>query len=86
VITPIGGQGFIFGRGNQQISPKVLSKIDPGNIIVISTLEKILSLDGRPLLVDTGDREVDQVLCRYMKVITGYGNRIVYPVKGGRTF
>jgi len=84
VVTPIGGQGFIFGRGNQQISPKVLSKIDPGNIIVISTLEKILSLGGRPLLVDTGDREVDQVLCRYMMVITGYGNRIVYPVKGGR--
>jgi len=83
VVTPIGGQGFIFGRGNQQISPKVLGKIDLDNIIVISGLEKILSLGGRPLLVDTGDSEIDQALSRHIKVITGYGERIVYPVKGG---
>jgi predicted polyphosphate/ATP-dependent NAD kinase len=83
VVTPIGGQGFIFGRGNQQISPKVLGKIGSDNIIVISGLEKILSLGGRPLLVDTGDTEIDKAMSRHIKVITGYGERIVYPVKGG---
>jgi len=83
VITPIGGQGFIFGRGNQQISPRVLKKIGLNNIIVISTPEKILSLGGRPLLVDTGDPEMDQALSRHMKVVTGYGESIIYPVKGG---
>ena len=83
VITPIGGQGFIFGRGNQQISPRVLKKIGLNNIIVISTAEKILSLGGSPLLVDTGDPEMDQALSRHMKVVTGYGESIIYPVTGG---
>ena len=83
VVTPIGGQGFIFGRGNQQISPKVLRKIGLDNIIVISAPEKIISLGGRPLLVDTGDLEIDKALSRHIKIITGYGERIVYPVASG---
>ncbi len=83
VITPIGGQGFIFGRGNQQISPKVLRKIGLDNIIIISAPEKIFSLGGRPLLVDTGDYEMDKALSRYIKIVTGYGERIVYPVASG---
>ena len=84
VVTPIGGQGFIFGRGNQQISPKVLEKVGLENIIVVSAPEKIHSLGGRPLLVDTGDPEIDQALSRHIKVITGYGESIIYPVAGGK--
>lgn len=83
VVTPIGGQGFIFGRGNQQISPKVLRRIGLDNIIVISAPKKILALGGRPLLVDTGDYEIDKTLSRHMKIVTGYGERIVYPIASG---
>jgi predicted polyphosphate/ATP-dependent NAD kinase len=80
VVTPIGGQGCIFGRGNQQISPTVIEKVDRDNIIVVSTSGKIHSLGGRPLWVDTGDRKVDEMLSGYIRVVTGYNERIVYRV------
>jgi predicted polyphosphate/ATP-dependent NAD kinase len=80
IVTPIGGQGCIFGRGNQQISPKVIKKVGRDNVIVVSTSEKINSLGGEPLWVDTGDRTVDEMLSGYMKVVTGYNEHIMYRV------
>lgn len=83
IVTPVGGQGHILGRGNQPISPGVVRKVGKDNLIVVSTLEKIHSLRGRPLLVDTGDRQLDQLLSGYVPVVTGYDERIVYPVSAG---
>ena len=80
VVTPIGGQGCIFGRGNQQISPKVIKEMGRDNIIVVSTTGKIHSLRGQPLWVDSGDREVDEMLNGHVRMVTGYNEQIVYRV------
>jgi predicted polyphosphate/ATP-dependent NAD kinase len=72
IVTPIGGQGHIFGRGNQQFSPRVIKAVGNENIIVVSTKEKLYSLGTQPLLVDTSDPTVDQMLSGYVTVVTGY--------------
>jgi predicted polyphosphate/ATP-dependent NAD kinase len=70
IVTPIGGQGFIFGRGNQQISPKIIRKVGKDNIVVIATENKMKNL--KKLKVDTGDLELDSDFKGLMKVITDY--------------
>ena len=80
VITVIGGQGYLFGRGNQQISPKVIKRVGFKNIIVIATKNKMYSLFGQSLLVDTGDEELNAALTGYMQVMVGYGESVMFPV------
>ena len=81
IVGIIGGQGYIFGRGNQQISARVISKVDKHNIIIIATMDKIISLPDGTLFVDTGELEVDQILAGYMQVTTGFRERIAMKVE-----
>jgi predicted polyphosphate/ATP-dependent NAD kinase len=80
VVTAIGGQGHVFGRGNQQISPAVIRKVGKNNIIIIASRDKLVSLQPHPLLVDTGDAELDQELSGYVRVITGWEDSIMFKI------
>lgn len=83
IITPTGGQGYLLGRGNQQISPKVLEKIGKDNIIILSPNSKIIELRGNPLLIYTGDEALDKQLQGYYRIKTGYEMDIIYKVSRG---
>jgi predicted polyphosphate/ATP-dependent NAD kinase len=79
IVTPIGGQGFIFGRGNKQITPKILNSIGKKKIIIIGTEEKIKNL--KCLRLDTGDDETDKMLEGLTKVVIGYKEELICEIK-----
>ncbi len=72
ILSPIGAQGFILGRGNLQLSPAVIKKVGLNNIIVVSTPSKLVSTPF--LRVDTGDRDLDLLFAEkeFMMVVIGY--------------
>ncbi len=78
VLTPIGGQGFLIGRGNKQLTPDILRLFDKGEILIVSTPRKISKL--RYLIIDTGDELLDERLSGYYRVLTGYGEFTVIKV------
>ncbi|MBQ76580.1 MAG: ATP-NAD kinase [Gammaproteobacteria bacterium] len=77
VITVIGGQGHIFGRGNQQLSSRVIRAVGLDNLHVIATKTKLEGLRGKPLLVDTGDPSLDKELSGLCRVTTGYEDSVL---------
>jgi predicted polyphosphate/ATP-dependent NAD kinase len=80
VITVIGGQGFLLGRGNQQLSASVLRAIGDDPLLVVAPEQKLIDLRGRPLIVDTGDLDLDARLAGHARIITGVGTSSLYPV------
>jgi predicted polyphosphate/ATP-dependent NAD kinase len=79
IVSVIGGQGYILGRGNQQISPSVLKEVGIDNLMVLATPDKLTSLEG-PLLIDAGNSEIDKMFSGWIKVITGYHESAMWEV------
>jgi len=77
IVSVIGGQGYIFGRGNQQIGPAIIRAVGRDNIIVVATQHKLATIERSRLLVDTGDRELDEQLQGYIRVRTGPGQSAI---------
>ena len=79
-MTAIGGQGHIIGRGNQQISPRVLRAVGLERLRVVATKRKLATLEGRPLLVDSGDVSLDDAFPDAVRVWAGYKEELLYPL------
>ncbi len=78
IITPIGGQGILFGRGNHTICHRVIEFLGMKNTWVVASKAKLNQLEGRPLRLDTGKPELDQQLSGFIPVITGYDDQVIY--------
>jgi predicted polyphosphate/ATP-dependent NAD kinase len=70
VVSIIGAQGAVLGRGTQQVSPRVLRMIGKDQIIVVATPQKLAATPF--LFIDTGDSELDEMFGEYISVISGY--------------
>ena len=84
IITPIGAQGFIFGRGNLQLSPKVLETIGLRNIIIIATKFKVSTLPEGKLRIDSRDFDFDRKFSGLHRVIVDYGELIIAEVSSSQ--
>jgi predicted polyphosphate/ATP-dependent NAD kinase len=78
ILSFTRGQGFLIGRGNQQLAPGFLQRIGKKSLWVVGTRTKLTSLDGRPLLMDTDDPALDQAWSGFVEVITGYEDSLLY--------
>ncbi len=72
ILSPIGRQGILLGRGNQQISPEVIKRVSRERIIIAATKSKLQGIEGKILRIDTGDAEANNILKGYVKVVTDY--------------
>jgi len=79
-LTVIGGQGFLLGRGNQQISAEVVRRVGRDNIVVVASIEKLTALPGGTLRVDTGCDATDRLLSGHLQVFSGTRRSVICPV------
>jgi predicted polyphosphate/ATP-dependent NAD kinase len=82
VMGVVGGQGFLFGRGNQQLGPRVLRQIGAEHTIVVASVDKLAALSAGCLLLDTGDEQLDREFARFLPVRVSYRRTVMMPVRG----
>jgi len=78
IITPIGGQGILLGRGNHTICHRVIEQLGMKNTLVVASKGKLKGLQNQPLRLDTGKPELDEKLSGYISIITGYDDQVLY--------
>ena len=81
IVSPIGGQGVLFGHGNQSITADILRIVGVENVMVVASRSKIESLHPRRLFVDSGDDQIDKRLRGYVRVLSGYREELVVKVE-----
>lgn len=81
MVTCIGGQGFVLGRGNQQIAPELFAPPHNARLRLLATPAKLAELGGRPLLCDSGSAELDRQFNGYHRIVTGPGEETCYPLR-----
>ncbi|MBT9247939.1 ATP-NAD kinase family protein (plasmid) [Gemmobacter fulvus] len=81
VVGVLGGQGSLFGRGNQQISAEVIRRVGRQRIIVMASVQKLIALGNQPLSVDTGDDAVDTMLTGHLRIQTGPDQQTIFAVQ-----
>ena len=82
VLGVIGGQGFLLGRGNQQISARVLLRVGVDNLVIVAGADKVAALDPPVLHVDLGDGERENLLDGYRRVRVAPDRSMVLRVSG----
>jgi predicted polyphosphate/ATP-dependent NAD kinase len=80
IVGVVGGQGALFGRGNQQLSPAVIRRVGLDNLVVVAALDKVLALEPPTLRVDTGDPELDRDLAGFRRVCIAPNRTVVLRV------
>lgn len=83
ILTVIGGQGHVFGRGNQQVSPRIIRRLGMDRIQLVATKQKLLSLANHRLITDTGDPALDEELTGYYRVTVGAREQIMCRLSAG---
>lgn len=81
VLSTIGGQGMLLGRGTQMFRPQLLKKVGWDNLLVVAPPEKLLGLKG--LHIDTGDSELDASAPKHIRVTTGWNETRMMRVLAG---
>lgn len=81
IVSLIGRQGFLFGRGNLQFTPRILKKIGAKNIIIISTKFKLQNIPNQILRLDTRDSKLDEKMKGLYKVFVDYDEIKIYRVE-----
>ena len=78
VLSFTRNQGFLLGRGNLELTPNFLQMFSTERLVIVATRSKILSLEGRPILLDSSDRAVDARYAGVVEVTAGYEDRLIY--------